>query len=98
MVVHQNRREAHEIVDRGMDEIEQEGGEFLTTPLPQIGVSTRTANSFEEFGVITIGDFLNADIGGLLAIPEMGETSVLNAMQVVLGHAAGLVLESERKP
>ncbi len=73
-------------------------GPLLSTPLASIS-ETRSANTLERVGVLTIGDLLNCSEEQLMAVREFGGYSLLGLVLKVLAHCVKLCLklEHERK-
>ncbi len=50
--------------------------EILDSSLADIGISVRNVNTFEKFGIVTIGKLANMKRSQLLLLPNIGESAL----------------------
>lgn len=93
-----NRSAAHDLVDRGLDELARRTTHpFLDTPLALAGVGARTCNTLEKhLGVSTVEGLLNTTTAEMLMIPTFGPQMVFEALAAVAKYAVRRVIELEK--
>jgi hypothetical protein len=97
-VIHGNREAAHRQVDAAFEEhAKREFIPLLKTPLSQIGVDVLTTNSLERLGILNVDEFLHANMGNLITVPQLGPNRILTAMQSLLKHTIKQCLELEAR-
>ena len=58
----------------------------LETHLHDLGLSPSNVGSLDKWGIVNLGDLLHCTKDDLLSIPNMGEKSVQNIMNVIRRH------------
>ena len=93
-----NAHHLHAIADDFAADLEESGAlanvtvrtkaASLSTPLSQLGLSTRCVNRLEEHGIYTLGALLNTSRESLLELPEFGPAMLGEVLAAVerAGH------------